>query len=239
MMNSYKWFWSSVFWVVVLNSIGLSCNTATSNTTIGAAQTASSTGKNPFKNNPRCDTQSNGREVSFRDLSGRGRYNMLEVIAYKRMPNGNLEGHVDCVEVDTNFDGTLDLIRKYSDQGELLSEDADRNYDGKDDVWVTYQKGIISKQVFDNSFRGVPDEFQYYREGKLRRIERDRNGDGKIDIWEFYVNGHLERMGVDQDFDGRIDMWFRDEAARAEQKRMSSAATATSASASTSSSVAP
>jgi antitoxin component YwqK of YwqJK toxin-antitoxin module len=134
------------------------------------------------------------------------------------------------MELDTNHDGLLDLLRVFNEKGELESEEADRNYDGKSDVWVTYENGAMTKQAFDNTFsRGVPDETDYYRDGKLKRIERDRNGDGKTDVWEFYVNGRLERMGVDLDFSGRVSVWYRDEIARAEQKKIASASAASAA----------
>jgi len=173
-----------------------------------------------FKNATRCDTTKPGRELSYHDLASRGRADMVEVLAYTKAANGASEGHVVCMEVDTNRDGTLDLLRTFTDKGDLESEEADRNYDGKSDIWITYEKGVIAKQAFDTRFAGVVDETHYYKDGKLKRIERDRNGDNKVDVWEFYVNGRLERMGVDFDFNGRVDVWYRDEVARAEQKKL-------------------
>lgn len=194
-----------------------------------------------FKNATRCDATKPGRELSYHDISGHGKADMVEVIAYSKGAAGTStgEGRVVCMEVDTNRDGVLDLLRTFGDAGDLESEEADRNFDGKSDIWINYEKGVIAKQSFDSKFSGKADEFHYYKDGKLKRIERDRNGDGKVDVWEFYVNGRLERMGVDDDFNGRVDIWYRDEIARAEQKKLtgaSSTAPAASASASPSAS---
>jgi hypothetical protein len=199
----------------------------------GASQAPASSKAKPapiasdkFKNATRCDAAKAGRELSYHDLSGRGRPDMVEVLAYTKSSNGATEGHVICMEVDTNRDGVLDLLRTFTEQGDLESEEADRNYDGKSDIWVSYEKGVVAKQSFDSKFSGVADEFHFYKDGKLKRIERDRNNDTKVDVWEFYVNGRLERMGIDFDFNGRVDAWYRDEVARAEQKKLSGGTTA-------------
>ncbi|GAC1352730.1 MAG: hypothetical protein NVS3B20_14130 [Polyangiales bacterium] len=214
------------------------CGGASANTS--KSSPPKSIANDKFKGATRCDTSKPGREVSYHDLAGRGKTDMIEVLAYSRGSSGFSEGRVVCMELDTNRDGVLDLLRVFSEKGDLESEEADRNYDGKSDVWITYEKGQMVKQAFDSAFKGIADEFHYYREGKLKRIERDRNDDGKIDVWEFYVNDRLERMGVDLTFSGKVSTWYRDEIARAEQKRVAAAsAPAASGSASTSGSALP
>ena len=232
-----------------LLAAGLGLGVALSISVVGAGCGASATkggskekpkaiGSSGFKNAPRCDVNQPGRELSYHDLAGTGKPDMVEVIGYSKSAAGVSEGRPLCMELDTNRDGILDLLRVFDDKGEIESEEADRNYDGKSDIWITYEKGQIAKQSFDTMFKGNPDEFHFYRDGKLKRIERDRNGDGKEDIWEFYLaDGSLERMGVDLDFNGKVDVWYRDELARAEQKKTTAAATpAASAAPSTSAS---
>lgn len=122
-----------------------------------------------------------------------------------------------CREVDTNLDGVKDVVRRYTDQGEALEEQADTNYDGTLDTSTRFSRGRIVQTEVDLNQDDKPEETRYYQDGKLSRVQRDTNRDGKPDIWEIYAGGHLERMGVDVDFDGRVDRWNRDEVtARAE-----------------------
>ncbi len=116
-----------------------------------------------------------------------------------------------CREVDTNLDGAKDLVRTYDDKGEKLGEQADANYDGRIDTWITFSNGRVSKLELDTDLEGRVDETRFYVGGKVARIQRDTNGDGRADIFEVYENGRLERMGVDADHDGRVDRWDRDE----------------------------
>jgi hypothetical protein len=122
-----------------------------------------------------------------------------------------------CREVDTNLDGTKDVVRTYNDKGEKVNELSDSDYDGRIDTWVTFSGGRISKVEVDKQGLGKPTEWRYYVGGKLSRAQRDTNKDGKADVWEVYARGKLQRMGVDLDGDGRVDRWDRDEVmARAE-----------------------
>lgn len=124
-----------------------------------------------------------------------------------------------CREVDTNLDGTKDVVRTYNDKGEKLNELSDSDFDGKIDTWVTFSGGHIAKVELDKHATGKPSEWRFYVGGKLSRVQRDTNKDGKPDVWEVYAKGTLQRMGVDLDGDGRVDRWDRDEVlARAEQE---------------------
>jgi hypothetical protein len=119
-----------------------------------------------------------------------------------------------CREIDTNLDGIKDIVRTYNEKGESLHEEADTNYDGRVDTWITFGAGRMVKEELDTDFDGNPDVWKYYTGGQLSRIQRDTNRDGKPDRWEFYTNGKLERMGVDLDGDGHVDRWDHDEIAR-------------------------
>ncbi len=116
-----------------------------------------------------------------------------------------------CREVDTNLDNVKDVVRTYTDKGDALYEQADSDFDGRVDTWITFSRGRMSKVQVDENGDGRPDETRYYVDGKLSRVQRDRNYDGKADVWEIYDKGHLQRMGVDLDFDGHVDRWDRDE----------------------------
>lgn len=119
-----------------------------------------------------------------------------------------------CREIDTNLDGVKDIVRTYNEKGESLHEQADANYDGRIDTWITFTGGRIAKEEVDTDFDGNPDVWKYYVGGQLVRIQRDSNHDSRPDRWEFYTNGKLERVGMDLDFDGHVDRWDHDEIAR-------------------------
>jgi hypothetical protein len=116
-----------------------------------------------------------------------------------------------CREIDTNLDGIKDVVRKYNDKGEALFEEADTNFDGRIDTWLTFSKGRIAESKLDTDYDGNPDEWDFYVGGKLSRARRDTNHDGKPDRWEIYgTEGKLERIGVDLDGDERVDRWDYD-----------------------------
>lgn len=123
-----------------------------------------------------------------------------------------------CREIDTNLDGIKDVVRKFNERGEATKEDADRNYDGRLDIWQTFVHGRLAEVKLDTNFDGKVDVWKAYNEGKLSRVKRDRNHDGTPDIWEIYVEGKLERMGVDVSRDGHVDRWDRDEELRLAQE---------------------
>ena len=111
-----------------------------------------------------------------------------------------------CREIDTNLDGVKDIVRTYNEKGESLHEEADTNYDGRIDTWITFSGGRIAKEEIDTDFNGTADVWKYYVGGQLSRIQRDMNHDSRPDRWEFYNDSKLERVGVDLDFDGHVDL---------------------------------
>lgn len=125
---------------------------------------------------------------------------------------------VRCREVDSNLDGVKDLVRTYTDEGEPLVEQADANYDGKVDTWVTFARGKVAHLEVDRNADGKPDEFRVFSQGVLTKVQRDSNLDGRLDTWEVYEQGRLNRIGIDQNGDEKVDRWLRDaELVRREQ----------------------
>lgn len=120
-----------------------------------------------------------------------------------------------CREIDTNLDGLKDVVRVYNEKGESLYEQADTDYDGLIDTWLTFAGGRVIKEARDTMRQGKPDTWKHYVNGQLSRIQRDTNGDGQPDRWELYSDGKLERIGVDLDYDGHVDRWDRDELQKA------------------------
>jgi hypothetical protein len=116
-----------------------------------------------------------------------------------------------CREIDTNLDGIKDVVRTFNPKGEAAHEEADRDYDGRVDLWINFVDGRLAQEDVDTNRDGKPDVWKFYVDGQLQRIRRDRNFDGKPDIWEIYARGRLERVGLDDSYDGHVDRWDRDE----------------------------
>jgi hypothetical protein len=115
-------------------------------------------------------------------------------------------------ERDLNGDGKIDIWEAYDEDGNVSKQVCDLDFDGKPDLVVTYEKGLLVKKELAPGFDGMARTVAYFENGKLVRKERDRSGAGKIDTWEYYENGELDRIGYDDDGDGQVDRWEKREA---------------------------
>ena len=70
-----------------------------------------------------------------------------------------------CREIDTNFDGIKDVVRRYNEKGESVSEESDSNGDGGIDTWITFVKGRLAELKLDTNFDGKPDQWKYFANG--------------------------------------------------------------------------
>lgn len=178
---------------------------------------AVATGQRP-EDRARCEFEGrDDRDVQESSAPGSVMANVRRVYGYVN-GGGERRRILLCREVDTNYDGVKDLVRTYGDHGEKLTEQADSDYDGKVDTWITFGASKPVKTELDKTGDGKPDETRFYVAGVLMRIERDTNGDEKADIFEIFRDGRLERMGIDANFDGQVDVWHRDEARAAEEE---------------------
>jgi hypothetical protein len=160
----------------------------------------------------------NKPELEISETAGPGaiRPNIRRV--YKMTGEGeNRHRTLVCREVDTNLDGIKDVVRTFNSKGEALHEEADTNYDGKVDHWLSFAAGSMVEEDIDTIGDGKPHVWKYYLNGQLSRIKRDRKGTGKPDVWEIYTKGQLERMGVDDTGDGHVDRWDRDDILRQQE----------------------
>ena len=149
------------------------------------------------------------REV--KEVKGPGSASANVRRVYQKNGTGETAKRVlNCREMDTNFDGIKDVVRRYNDKGESVHEESDSNFDGRIDTWITFARGLLAEVIIDSDYDGRPDEQKTYSDGRLMRIRRDSNRDGRPDVWEIYRDGRLERMGVDVDGDERVDRWDHD-----------------------------
>jgi hypothetical protein len=165
----------------------------------------------PADDKSMCDWR-NKPELEVSETIGPGAIKPNVRRVYKTFGEGEARHKVlACREIDTNLDGIKDVVRTFNQKGEALHEEADRDYDGKVDVWLNFVDGRLAQEDVDTNHDGKPDVWKFYVNGQLQRIRRDRNGDGKPDVWEIYAKGRLERVGMDETYDGHVDRWDRDE----------------------------
>ena len=165
----------------------------------------------PVDDKSMCDWK-NKPELEVSETSGPGalRPNVRRV--YKTYGEGEARHKtLACREIDTNLDGIKDTVRTFNAKGEAMHEEADRDFDGRIDLWINFVDGRMAEEDVDTNKDGKPDVWKFYVDGQLQRIRRDRNFDGKADIWEIYARGRLERVGLDEEYDGHVDRWDRDE----------------------------
>ena len=162
----------------------------------------------------RCNADQPGREVSAYDTSGDQVPDVRKV--YLSIGSGVDERLVViCRETDLNSDGVKDVIRYYDDEGRTTREESDRNFDGKMDIALVFQDGVVVRRELDENRDGNIDLKIYYENGEPLRAERDVAGrstpeNWQPDRWEYYVDGKLVRMGIDLDGDSKVDRWDRD-----------------------------
>jgi hypothetical protein len=154
----------------------------------------------------RCDDR--GKQVVTLDANGDGKPDVIKLFI-PAVQDGHPVQQLVCKQTDLDFDGKIDLIQYYGQNGDLVMDEYSLNYNGKLNGRTYYQDGKKVRAEKDMNFDGKPDYFEYYEGGKLVRVERDRDGDGKIDEWQYYENGRLDRIGYDTTGSGRADKWER------------------------------
>lgn len=165
-----------------------------------------------------CDAKDARHEVSEYDTSGDERPDVRKV--FLKVGDGPLARLVlVCRESDLNADGRKDVVRYYSDDGQPLREEADRNFNGSMDELTFFQEGQILRQEFDTQGDGKVDTKIFFDGGKPLRAERDlaarsTTARWQPDRWEYYEDGRVVRMGTDVDGDGKVDRWDRDSSLR-------------------------
>jgi antitoxin component YwqK of YwqJK toxin-antitoxin module len=110
------------------------------------------------------------------------------------------------VELDRNYDGTIDSWTTYKD-GAVVRRELDENGDGKPDAFETYANGIMTSREVDRDGDGVRDAFYVYQGDALVEERHDSDNDGKIDLVIHYENKVRVLTEEDTNHDGQIDVW--------------------------------
>lgn len=163
---------------------------------------------NPYRDSVRERALPDGVILEEVDLNNDGQ---PEVFNYYRVRSDGARVLVR-KDTDLNRDGQIDARSEYDDNGLLVLEMFDGDFDGQFDIWDHYQDvsgtGVPTRVLteVDTTYDGRPNIFITYRDGQVVRKERDTNGDGRIDHWEkFDSEGRVVRSGRDTNYDGTVD----------------------------------
>jgi len=108
---------------------------------------------------------------------------LLSMYAFFRAP-------VTVNGMDHNGDGVLHDKWTYSPGGLPITNEVDRNLDGKVDYIAHFdRRGVIEFAEADNNFDGIFESRYRFKSGNLEIAEIDTDGDGLPDIRTNYVNG--------------------------------------------------
>jgi len=143
------------------------------------------------------------------DLNRDGKPDVWEYYVTVKDASGHATEHLVRKEMDLNFDGKVDAVYWYDDNGDKVREQLDLDFDGKVDETIFFEKGQVVRKERDLNGDGKVDTWLFYEHGQLVRKERDTKGTGKVDYWEFWENGQIDRIGEDLDGDGNVDRWTR------------------------------
>jgi hypothetical protein len=111
--------------------------------------------------------------------------------------------------LDLNFDGVVDMVRRYDALEALIEQQVDANFDGTIDRTDFFEDGLLTSRSSDEDGDGAADTTRHYRNSQLYRSEIDTDGNGNPDEWRFYEEGEILRIGLDTTGDGDIDEWVR------------------------------
>ena len=109
------------------------------------------------------------------------------------------------IEIDQDFDGTIDRWEYYDASGKLLRVGASRR-GGAPDTWVYRDaQGRDYRREYDDDGDGRPERAEILVNGRVVRTEVDSDRDGQFDRWQEWSGGHLIGEDLDTDADGHPD----------------------------------
>jgi len=148
-------------------------------------------------------------ETEKYDLNGDGRPDLFRIYVL-RGPKDDPESrtrHLARQDLDLNFDDRIDMRRHFNEDGVVVREEMDLDFDGVFDAVDYYSNGQLYRRDMALNFNGRPSIVKFYTANKMVRKERDTNSDGNMDTFEYYSEGRLTRIGVDRNGDGVPDVY--------------------------------
>lgn len=147
--------------------------------------------------------------VEKADMNGDGRSDLAR---YYATGKDDSQKKLLRLEVDLNFDGRNDKINHYNPEtGKLVKVELNWDFDQNVDMVDLYDAdGNLETQEIDRDFNGKIDVLKRYKGALLYSRQIDTDGNGTWDLWEYFTKkGDVYRLGRDQDGDGKPE-YFED-----------------------------
>jgi len=158
--------------------------------------------------------EAEGKDVDSYDLNGDDKPDVWKLFKLEKA-SGGTSRILTCKQADLNFDGKKDYVVAFNDQGGILFEKFDFDFQKGFDAFYKYEeiegekaKSALYEVQRDSNFDGKYDIVEKYdtKTGQLTEVQRDTNGDLKPDVWEQYENGQLVAILYDDEpYDGKVD----------------------------------
>nr|NJM03977.1 hypothetical protein [Desulfobacula sp.] len=108
-------------------------------------------------------------------------------------------------KVDDNEDGVMDKVLVFNAEGELEKLYKEPFAKDKYKNRVSFEKGEILSQERDRNEDGKPDDITLFKKGIASEQKKDSNFDGRFDVVTLFANGLPKTQEKDTDFDGKMD----------------------------------
>ena len=101
------------------------------------------------------------------------------------------DGKLTEYERDRNHDQKWDYWYYYDGNGDLIRTEADNNFDGKPDEFLSFTDGALVSAKRDTDFNGTPDELSIYSNSIIQQVDMKPDGSSYTKLRDFFKNGVL------------------------------------------------
>ena len=111
---------------------------------------------------------------------------------------------------DLNFDSFVDLKRVYAEDGSVLRDEMDMDFDRKMDMVAHYEGNkLVRKELMTVRGRSANAALtvKEYKGGQTNYLESDQDRNGVKDTFFYFKEGRIVRRGFDDNNDGQPDRW--------------------------------
>ena len=113
------------------------------------------------------------------------------------------------VDVDVDFDGTIDRWEDFGEDGKLRRY-AVAEQDGRPRLWtIVDDNGAPTRYEYDRDVDGRFERAEIVENGRIARVELDTDRDGRVDRWQEWKAGRMVSESIDTDGDGKPDRRLR------------------------------